>query len=536
MHTKVCKNCQQDYTITPQDESFYGKLKVPAPTHCPDCRLQRRLAWRNEKSLYKRKCDLCHKDIIAIFPADSKYKVYCQECWWGFSWEPMQYGRDFDFSRPFFEQFAELLKEVPFFSLLNQASSLENSEYVNHVTDAKNCYLVFAANYLEDCLYSSYIWECKDTLDSMFCTKVELCYFCLDCDNLYNCQYLQNSKNCSDCMLGYELRNCKNCFGCVNITNKEFHFFNEPLSKEEYSKRTSEILSDKENFPKIIEKFQQFSLQFPKRYAHQINCEKSTGDGIKNCQNCIECFDGYGGQDLKWMINFPGETKDCYDISGCAKTELSIECQGIFPGYDVKYSNGCLNNSTNVSYCVYLDGGKNLFGCVGTKKAEYCILNKKYSKEEYESLTQKIIEHMKKTGEYGEFFPIKNSPFAYNESIAHEHFPLTKEEALAKSYCWKEEEKHISNTLKTTTEILSCKTCNKNYKLVPKEIQFYKNQHLEIPKNCPTCRAKELRKLRNPRKLWPRQCAKCQKEIHSTFAPQRPEIVYCEECFFTTMN
>ncbi|MBU0627024.1 hypothetical protein KKG31_00015 [Patescibacteria group bacterium] len=34
------------------------KYLIPAPTLCPDCRQQRRISFRNERSLYKRKCDL----------------------------------------------------------------------------------------------------------------------------------------------------------------------------------------------------------------------------------------------------------------------------------------------------------------------------------------------------------------------------------------------------------------------------------------------------------------------------------------------
>ena len=41
---------------------------------------------------------------------------------------------------------------------------------------------------------------------------------------------------------------------------------------------------------------------------------------------------------------------------------------------------------------------------------------------------------------YGEFFPSELSPFAYNESIAQEYFPLTKEEALAKGFTWQDSE------------------------------------------------------------------------------------------------
>jgi hypothetical protein len=58
-------------------------------------------------------------------------------------------------------------------------------------------------------------------------------------------------------------------------------------------------------------------------------------------------------------------------------------------------------------------------------------LNKQYTKEEYNILVPKIIEHMISTGERGEFFPPKYAPFGYNESLANEYFPLRQTEALA---------------------------------------------------------------------------------------------------------
>ena len=54
---KNCQNCKQDFVIESEDFSFYEKMKVPPPTFCPDCRLARRLIWRNERTFYKRICD-----------------------------------------------------------------------------------------------------------------------------------------------------------------------------------------------------------------------------------------------------------------------------------------------------------------------------------------------------------------------------------------------------------------------------------------------------------------------------------------------
>jgi hypothetical protein len=37
----------------------------------------------------------------------------------------------------------------------------------------------------------------------------------------------------------------------------------------------------------------------------------------------------------------------------------------------------------------------------------------------------------------------------------------------------------------------------------------------------------------NPPKLWHRKCMKegCQNEFETSYAPERPEIVYCEKCY-----
>jgi hypothetical protein len=197
---------------------------------------------------------MCKKEIIALFPADSPFKVYCQNCWWSDDWDPLEYGQDFDFEKPFFEQFQELMSKVPMLALCNDHKSMENSEYTNYVTDGKNCYLVFASNYLEDCMYNSYIWESKDAVDCAFSTNLELCYECVDCDRLFNCEHLTQSQGCSDCVLGFDLKNCKNCIACVQLRHKNYHFLNESISKKEYQEKLEEIRRDPEKFKKEYEK------------------------------------------------------------------------------------------------------------------------------------------------------------------------------------------------------------------------------------------------------------------------------------------
>ena len=96
---KECQNCNNQFTIEPEDFAFYEKMKVPAPTFCPDCRYQRRLANRNEWNFYKDKCGLCGNDMVSIYNSEYPGPVYCQPCWWGDGWDSFACGQEFDFSR-----------------------------------------------------------------------------------------------------------------------------------------------------------------------------------------------------------------------------------------------------------------------------------------------------------------------------------------------------------------------------------------------------------------------------------------------------
>ena len=138
VETKHCKQCNSSFEITDKDLEFYDKVSpkfngvkysIPSPTFCPDCRQQRRLAWRNERKLYKRKCDATGKPMISMYSPDKTFKVYAQYFWWSDKWDAMEYGVDFDFSKSFFKQFEELVKVVPHNSLINHFKSNENSDY-----------------------------------------------------------------------------------------------------------------------------------------------------------------------------------------------------------------------------------------------------------------------------------------------------------------------------------------------------------------------------------------------------------------------
>ena len=202
---------------------------------------------------------------------------------------------------------------------------------------------------------------------------------------------------------------------------------------------------------------------------------------------------------------------------------------------DVKFSNECWSQLINAEYCFNCHSSSNLFGCNGLRKTEYCILNKQYTKEEYEQLVSKIKAKMTNDKEYGEYFPMSLSPHAYNETVAQQFFPLTKEQALAKGYRWRDmEEKQYT----IGGDVLACEhagkcaqSCTMAFKMIPDELAFYEQFKIPHPNLCPNCRHFERLTKRNPLKLWDRNCEKCGAEISTSYAPDRPEMVYCIQCY-----
>ena len=194
--TKNCQSCHTNFVIDAEDFNFYEKVQVPAPTFCPMCRAQRRMSFLNERTLYKRKCDLTGEPVVSLFPEDAEVPVYSPKAWWSDAWEATDYGQEYDFSRPFFAQFSELLRRVPQFSLQNQYTTLIRTEYVNMGTYNKDCYLVFNTSYSEESSYTTFTRRAKKCFDIYGSGSCELSYESTYVGKCYRSLY---SENCEDC-------------------------------------------------------------------------------------------------------------------------------------------------------------------------------------------------------------------------------------------------------------------------------------------------------------------------------------------------
>lgn len=555
--TSSCRQCSAGFEISESDLAFYDRVSpefkgkkypVPPPTFCPDCRQQRRLTFRNERKLYNAPCALCKKDIVSLYSPEKSFTIYCQPCWWGDAWDPLAHGRDFDFKRPFFEQFRELQKEVPRLALFNLNSV--NSEYTNHSADNKNCYMGVAFGQCEDSMYGHWVLHSKDCVDGLYLEHCEQCYECSYCQNCYSTFFSQYCQNVRDSLLCYECKDCEYCIGCIQQQHKKYHILNKPVSKEEFERTKQEMLTSRVKFQTMADQYQKLKLQAPQRSSYQLNCQDCTGNDLYNCKNASFSFNCRELEDCKYMYDLGNnkDSMDCYEHGWLVQSELIYESHAGMAGHTFLFCNICAY-SNNLIYCdLCFNNSAHNFGSIGLKKKEYCILNKQYTKEEYEEMVPKIIEHMTQTKEWGEYFPSALSVFGYNETAAQEYYPLTKENALQKGFNWsdyvalKPEVKKTLPASKLPEDIkdipddilnwaIECEVSGKPFRIIKQELQFYRDRNLPIPRRHPDERHKDRMALRNPRKLWARTCMNCQKEIQTTYAPDRPEIVYCEDCY-----
>jgi len=559
-----CQNCQKDFVIESDDFSFYEKIKVPPPTFCPECRMIRRLTWRNERSLFKRNCDYSGESIIDMFHPEINVKVYNNDIWWSDKWDPTVYGHDYDFSKPFFQQYKELLEKVPLQNLGNNRCI--NSSYGNHNADCKNCYLVYASYENEDVMYSQGATSLKNCIDTYSIMKSEQCYEDVLSVFLYDTHFSYDSDESINSYFLKTCVNCQNCIGCINLRNKKYCILNKQYTKEEYLKEKEKLdFGSHKTLSLFKEKFKNFILSYPNKYAVILKSLNVIGDNVMNAKNIYYGFDVYGDiEDSKFVAHGLG-AKDSYDMYGFGAGAY-LMYEGADSGLKASnvYFSVLTHSCTNTYYTYMCYNSKNLFGCISIRKGEYMILNKKYSKEEYKELVPKIIKHMNdmpyidsngRVYKYGEFFPSELSPFAYNETIAQEYFPKKINEMKEQGYIYRKPlNKDYKITIKSEdlpdhikdvkdeilNETISCPNngseltqCTQAYRIVKDELNFLRKHNIALPRLCSNCRHYERLAQRNPMKLWTRTCMKegCTNEFETSYAPEREEIVYCESCY-----
>ena len=288
---KKCRITGEIFPITDKDLEMYQKLGIPAPTLCPPEIWRHLLGYRNEWNLFPRTCSQTGEKILSCYRPDTVFPVYNHKLWWSDDWSALDHGRDFDFSKPYFEQYKSLQDVVP--RVGTTIFKSENCNYTSHARYSKNCYLCSLFTKSEHAYYSYWTVEGKNIFNSGMSTACENIYNCLDSIRCTLCVSCQECRDSGECYFSYQLRNCQNCIACSGLVGKQYFIYNKPSTKEEYEKTLRLLKSSQQVWSQAQSVFEKIRAESV-RPASQFNTvENSTGDHLRNCTNCIDCFDGW---------------------------------------------------------------------------------------------------------------------------------------------------------------------------------------------------------------------------------------------------
>ena len=542
---KTCQNCKQEFVIEPDDFAYYERLELPLPDKCVYCRWKYLLAFWVFGQFRITKSALSGKRIITVLPESVHFPIYEREEFVSDAWNPLTYGREYDSSKPFIEQVVELQSKVPHPHQLGIKNV--NCDWTDDTWESREAYLTRSALLIEFVSYGYRIIRCKNSVDITYCFDTENSYDCLYCFKSYN---LRHSFNCRDCINGaflYDCRNCQDCFMSWNLRNKRYCILNQQYSKEDYFKKLEEF--DLKSYSAVEQLKKDFQKHISEDAVHRaddnVQTTNSSGNFLaedKNCrscyfleksENCRNCFRGFG-------------SKDCIDMVSPVSEKCAIGCMDQWG-----YENICNLYASYCRYSAYLDNCEeceNCFGCVGLRKKSYCILNKQYSKEEYERLIVDIKRDMKKRGEWGKFFPLAFAYSGYNLTLGQLFFPETKEHIAEIGGKWEEQltpeykDAIPAETLPdiiddVTGDIISkriiCPETKLSYNIAPHELAFYRQHGIPLPRRHFDWRTLNRFKPMT-HMIYPQKgiCWICKKEIEHYYGPELGyKKIACVECY-----
>lgn len=549
METKNCQNCKKEFTITEIELSLGEKIGLDISTVCSDCLLKQHLSFWLFGKFRKGKSDFSGENFITVLPENNRYPIYSAKEWFSDKWEGFDYGFDYNPNELFFSQFKKLQEKIP--HPHQNGANNTNCEYCDDVWNSKDCYLSRSMEYCEDLLYSYRNLKIKNSIDTVICFSSEKLFSSLNCINCYKLFYSRNSKDCIDSFFLFDCRNCQDCFMCWNLRGKNYCIENVQYTKEEYKEKLKDfnlgsysvVESLKNHFENILKNEAIHKLNF------NIKAYNSTGNNLLNVNNCYNCNTISESEDTANAIRGM-KHKSTLNANGSWYIELSGNCIGCLNSYDIKYSSWAQSR-----YSEYLDlciECEYCFGCVGIKKKKYCILNKQYTKEEYEILKNKIIFDMKNNNEYGKFLPYSMSAGPFNFSTSYLYFPETKKEDILKlgGYWQDIDESHIDGM--PTSELpdsinevdenicskaLICPETGWRFNISENELAFYKQNNIPLPRKHFDIRIKDLVKYSTVLKTTPYKCFYCGKEIEAYYPKEWGyKNIACESCYQTNLS
>ena len=542
--SKICTDCKNGFIIDSSDLILYEKVGIERSILCYFCRVKLHLSFWFFGKFRKSKSDLSGENLITVLPEKSRYPIYTLSEWHSDKWNAMDFGIDYDEKRPFFEQLQELQEKVP--HPHQNGTNNTKCEWSDDVWNSKNCYLSRSMEECEDLLYSYRNMRVKNSIDVTICFDSEKCFDSGDCYNSYKLFYSRHSRDCIESYFLFDCRNCQNCFMSWNLRNKSYCIENVQYTKEAYEEKIESInLGSHDSVSSFKKRYEELvKREAVHRENFNLKAYNSSGNYLMDVKDCTNCNTINDCEDCANCIRGTKE-KSNIDSNGCWYSELMGNTSCCVNSYGLKYSVW-----SSSRYSEYLDlcvECEYCFGCVGLKKKKYCILNKQYTKEEYEILKNKIISDMRKRGEYGKFLPYSMSAGPFNFSTSFLYFPETKKEDILKLGGYWEDinESHIEGIPTSelpdsirnvsdaiTAKALICPETGWRFNISQNELNFYRENNIPLPRYHFDARTKRHLKYLTVLQSYPYKCYYCQKDIMAYYPPEWGyKKVACENCY-----
>lgn len=408
------------------------------------------------------------------------------------------YGKEFDVTRSFFDQLADLFKIIPHDRCFQMGGG-ENTWFADVVRGSSDVYLSSFVVY--DCSQVSTSMvvreNCSNIFDSVMVFK--------NCDAVYGSIWViesykifksRNIRNCSDIRESQNMQWCHHCIWCEGLENASYYINNIWYTKEVYVRKAEEY------FTTIHENWRNdTSWKIWKNFGSIDNNNCSfvvTSDWVSNSKYSYNLrnsskvvfgwWEGWDDSLHDVFIWWAWTCSDLYWVQWCGDSE-HIYCCWLSLWSNLYYSFGL----QNCSYCL---------GCIGLKNKSYCILNKQYTKEQWHEKVNIIFSQMESDEILWRYFPASMNPFNFNDTIASLIEDFSKDEIIDEWFLWRDEEVKVDvpewmnvvsyNNLEEfewwwtinpdiLKKVIQDEEWNM-YRIIPMEYKFLKKNWLPLPR------------------------------------------------------
>ncbi len=419
MQDLFCSLTGRQFSIAPGEKDLLARFDLPLPRTSPFERWLRMLSGSMPFNFSRIPCPVTGKQILTRWTERGAIRGADPDWFWSDECDNTIAGRDYDFSRPFFEQYMELARSC-FAPSINRINC-ENSPYCNACVGLKDCHLCFGSEGLVDCLFCVLCSQSTDLLMCTGCRESELSYACIDCSSIYDCRHCQDCHGCSNNFWCIDCIGCTNCLLCTGLRQaQDGHYIrNVKVSKLEWNTALIELHLG--SYAAELRANSELE-NLAKGFIHETsrgNEDCTAVRHVTHSKNCNFLIHSSDCRDCKDLV-FANHVNDSYSSSWLNYSECCYMIVGGFQAHNSFFCDGIVGSAINHRYsCCGFNGCKDIFGCFFIKAKEHCILNKQYSKKEYFELLPRVIAHMKSTGEWGQWFPAEFYGVGYRDSWAY---------------------------------------------------------------------------------------------------------------------